>query len=198
MLHIGVAPSYHCATAQRHSIAVRSCVMRATLANQSGDMMPCVLTGSSTRATGAKGAAAAALEAQQAAAAAAAAAAEAAAVLQPGQLRVQMCVSADVATRDWLRAGFEVKLRRSCHQPQPQLPPTPDPQLAVLPEAAQAPAAAAAASSVPAGAAHTASKSGGKPPHGTSSASSSGGTQASRGKSLTGAAAEGEDLGNVC
>lgn len=41
----------------------------------------------------------------QQAAAAAAAAAEAAAVLHPGQLKVQMRVPADVATRDWLRTG---------------------------------------------------------------------------------------------
>jgi hypothetical protein len=155
----------------------------------------CVLTGSSARTTGAKGAAGAGLEAQQAAAAAAA---EAAAVLQPGQLRVQMCVPADVATRDWLRAGFEVKLRQSCHQPQPQLPPTADPQPAAQAEAAPAPAAAA--SPVPAavskaGETYAASTSGGKLPHGTSS--SSGGTQASRGKSLTEAAAEGEELGRV-
>jgi hypothetical protein len=61
-------------------------------------------TGSSMKPAGAKGAAGAAALQQQAAAEAAAAAAAALAI-PAGQLRVQLSLPADVATRDWLRTG---------------------------------------------------------------------------------------------
>jgi hypothetical protein len=78
-------------------------------------------TGSSMKSAGAKGAAGAAALQQQAAAEAAAAAAAALAI-PPGQLRVQLSLPADVATRDWLRTGAARATCRTGLVPTPVCP----------------------------------------------------------------------------